>query len=635
VRISGALFLLFHLLPAAWVAATLGRPLPWLVGSLLLSFIILLWVAVDGDIWRRLSGVVASGTLGLLNAAFAVSYYFQDGGFNAAFFYHMDRHSLRVGHDEYGLLMYTCAAYLLCSAAWPLFLRKQKWVPRRGYVAAALLIGLGTFTPLFSLSVFMVDVLGGRTSNPFLVDVGSRPELQRLPTERVPRNIVLIYGESIEQLYFDREVFGDLLPQLTDLRDRALVFDNIRSVAGTTWTIAGLVASQCALPLVVNHSGNTSLASIDVPYPAQNCFADVLRAYDYETVYLNGAGLDFAGKGNFLRAHGYGQVLGRDELLPQLPDSEYHGGWGLFDDSLFDLAAKKLAELQSGDRPFLLTILTLDTHHPNGNPSASCRDFDGNDNAILDAVHCTDQVAGRFISEMIQGGGFPNTLIAFVSDHLALRNTAWDVLTEHKKRRRLTFFVLGSDIEPKVVDARGTAFDIAPTLLDLAGLPNYHEFNLGSSLLTGQDGFWFRNPREAGELARNTSFLGEELVLDRDVEFVLDGPSIRIGGRRFTANYAGYALHSKIYGIIFDDQRRFKGFTSAKTLESFENRVGDDFVLAVSKNPRFRERFGVGSSEARLYCYAGFPSRDGHVFELLERKVKLPVERIEALFEGS
>jgi hypothetical protein len=64
------------------------------------------------------------------------------------------------------------------------------------------------------------------------------------------------------------------------------------------------------------------------------------------------------------------------------------------------------------------------------------------------------------------------------------------------------------------------------------------------------------------------------------------------------------------------------------------DRLGDDFVLAISKNPSFRDRYGAQSTEARLYCYAGFPSRDGHVFESLNGKVRVPVERIEALFEG-
>jgi phosphoglycerol transferase len=627
------LFLLFHVLPALWTAAALGRPIPsWMIGSGLLAFLVHR-LATNGAFWGRLTGVVASGSLGLLSVGFAISYYFQDGGFNAAFFYHADVPSIRVGHQEYGVLMYSSLFYILCSAALPLLLPARTESRHRGFLVAAALVGLATYTPIHSLLGFLIPSLAESSDSSSVVETRLRPDIQKLPTESAPRNIILIYGESIEQLYFEREIFGDLLPRLTELRDRALVFDNIRQVGGTTWTIAGLVASQCALPLNVGFSGNTSLASIDVPYPAANCFADVLRGYGYETVYLNGAGLDFAGKGNFLRAHGFAHVLGRDELAPLLPDPNYIGGWGLYDDSLFELAKQKLGELQEGQPPFLLTVLTLDTHHPNGNPSASCRALPGNENPILDAVHCTDQIVGRFIDELMSTEGFANTIVAFVSDHLSLRNTAWDVLTEHRAERRLTFFVLGPDIEPGIVHAQGTPFDIGPTLLELAGLPNYHEFNLGSSLMRGRNGYWYRNLREARELAKNTSFVGDDLVLDSDVVFDATGPSIRIGDRSFRPNFAGYALNDNIYGIVFDDERRFVGFASAETLDAFESIVGDDFVVAVSKNREFIEHFGGEPSAGNLHCFAGFPTRSSHMLEPVTTSLTIPSRRIQPLFE--
>jgi phosphoglycerol transferase len=52
--------------------------------------------------------------------------------------------------------------------------------------------------------------------------------------------------------------------------------------------------------------------------------------------------------------------------------------WGLYDDMLFIEAEKKLDELESHpNTPFNLTLLTIDTHGPNGYVSKHCANQHG------------------------------------------------------------------------------------------------------------------------------------------------------------------------------------------------------------------------------------------------------------------
>src|SRR5690606_11663260 len=98
----------------------------------------------------------------------------------------------------------------------------------------------------------------------------------------------------------------------------------------------------------------------------------------YRQSFIGGASTRFAGKGTFLRRHGYDEVLGVEELVWYLDDPNYLNNWGLYDDNTFAAAANKFDELASDpSRPFNLTMLTVDTHHPIGTPSRSCTPYGG------------------------------------------------------------------------------------------------------------------------------------------------------------------------------------------------------------------------------------------------------------------
>ena len=191
------------------------------------------------------------------------------------------------------------------------------------------------------------------------------------------------------------------------------------------------------------------------------CLPDILNIANYQQVFMGG---DFAGKGEFLNAHSFDRVLGRDELIPRMADPSYLGGWGLFDDSLFDLALEEFNVLAQSEEPFNLTILTVDTHHPTGEPSASCDHYPHSDNSILQAVHCTDQLIGRFIENLHHHPVYEDTVIVLTSDHLGMRNNAFPLFPQDYDRK-LYFNVLSSMHR-----------DLAPTILGLLDVEHSASF---------------------------------------------------------------------------------------------------------------------------------------------------------------
>src|SRR5207248_2066007 len=63
-----------------------------------------------------------------------------------------------------------------------------------------------------------------------------------------PKNLILIYVESLENTYSDKQLFGyDLLHSLHELK--GISFKNYIQMPGTGWTIAAMVSTQCGVPL--------------------------------------------------------------------------------------------------------------------------------------------------------------------------------------------------------------------------------------------------------------------------------------------------------------------------------------------------------------------------------------------------
>lgn len=236
---------------------------------------------------------------------------------------------------------------------------------------------------------------------------------------------------------------------------------------GTNWTIAGMVGSQCGMPLIVdNHESSNSLYKVKSFMPNATCMGDYLNRASYSTYYFGGADITFGAKDRFYQEHGFNSINGITELSKSHAIKE-KSPWGIYDEDLFEILKKEIRNIKHQNSPYALVALNLDTHHPYGHLSPSCRGKNYGDGKIkiLNAVHCSDALVADLV-QYIQSED-PNAVIVISSDHLAMPNDAFSIL--EKQNRRNLFMVLGKGIQPQSITEKSSTFDFGATALNFLG----------------------------------------------------------------------------------------------------------------------------------------------------------------------
>ena len=298
------------------------------------------------------------------------------------------------------------------------------------------------------------------------------------------KNLLVIYLESAEKTFSD-PVFGDTYAELGQLIEKSTDFTNVNQVEQTNWTVAGMVASQCGIPLRPLSLNTYFNSEIEAKFlPGVTCLGDILSDNGYTLTYMGGADINFAGKGQFYRTHKFQRVLGINELSNNL-NNEYQNKWGLYDDTLFELAYSEIKRLRSNDQPFGLFLLTIAGHTPNGYIAKKCAENINQTqrNAYLSAIKCSGYLAHEFLSKLRQNGLLEDTLIVVLSDHLSVMHSQSPLL--ENLERRNTLFISPPISDSSLIGKAATTMDIFPTILEALDFKLNEEgaAGLGRSLL--------------------------------------------------------------------------------------------------------------------------------------------------------
>jgi phosphoglycerol transferase len=560
-------FALFHAAVPVVCVAIYGASPVWIPGSLLFSIAAYFTACRSGSPIVKTILCLASGINMFLTLMLGVSYYMQGTGFNAQYFYHLDITTLNIAKEAYGGVFYPSVLGLLLAFVAPLLLfYRQKSELKLRALSTTLLwaAALAMSYPVQSLVTYRMGhgddlsiALSDLAINAPVTGVTDPHPGKALQSfednEAVTKNIILIYAEGLEQLYFDETIFGDIVPNIRKLSEQAHRFTNVYQVS----------------------------ASTKRPFEGEKCLGDILKQNGYETVFLGGAPLAFAGKGNFLRTHGYNKTLGKRKLTAMMDDPSYNTGWGLYDDSLFELAIEELESLENGDKPYLLTLLTLDTHHPDGHPSASCEKLSDTADRMSNAVFCSDQLISGFIKKAMDTADMQETIIVLFSDHLALRNTLWDKLKAHQKQRRLTWMFF-DDQPGRVFDQVATHFDFAPTLLETAGISGYPTLSQGRSLLAQYDLPTSGTPPDADVAEVPRSLLSKATLKESGFEISYEDLTITVGDLSIKASKNGWKFHSGLFLLLFDEDGRVTDTLYSNDFALLMQELDGVFVVGMS-----------------------------------------------------
>jgi hypothetical protein len=435
----------------------------------------------------------------LLCAADAVSWVIQGSSFNDRFFAHVNVGNIPVAFEAYPWASLATVIALVCvfvAACAALRRAANHRVTRIAGFAALLFVALACAVDAAPHRLYGYFMHAERTEDMADSAYGARIRAMldtepSKPAEVVAnpgRNLVFVYLESVERTYTDEKRFPGLTPNINRLRVQGLDFSGLATFPGVTYTIAGLFSSQCGAPYLINsifgddfgklgfvpNNDNTTASSF---HPELACLGDVLHAAGYDQTFLSGVALSFANKDDFFRMHGFDHALGKPQIEALHDGKLTSEGWGLHDSDLFDEALAQYRRKQAAGKPFSVMLSTVDTHPPRGYLLPGCEPYAAIRNPMLDAVHCTDQLLGRFIEQLSNEPGAKDTLVVVMSDHVAMRNAASGLYPPDDQRQPLLFVLNAGQGERPV---RMYHMDIAPTVLGLLGVRSNVRFMAGT-----------------------------------------------------------------------------------------------------------------------------------------------------------
>lgn len=360
-----------------------------------------------------------------------------------------------------------------------------KWIKKYAFLYAAGLNIAACLFFCFRLSVFSYVWYTFSEPSSFYETYYTVPQKQHNTVTKKPKNLILIYAESIENTYTMTDFFPEnLLPKLSERAAKQVSFKGFFHVEGTQWTTAGMVSTLCGIPMKKlskrkdrNKTAQIQQASL---LPSAYCVPDFLHDHGYQTFYLTGSDITFGAIGAFIDSHSFDDYFDLIKYGKENITKETKGLWGFNDRTLFRLARKELSRLAQSDKPFFLMMNTIDSHHPDGFVDQTCPTKYGD---FKDVVLCTDQQIDSFMTWIEQQPFYKETVIIVLGDHVAMKNTLYKTLLKNNQREVFNLFINSSLSKPS--DRPFTSFDLAPTILEAVGFPlASNQFGLGISLFS-------------------------------------------------------------------------------------------------------------------------------------------------------
>ena len=306
--------------------------------------------------------------------------------------------------------------------------------------------------------------------------------IPELKDNGIKKNVIFIFAESIEDNFSDANYWGEnLIPMLSKLKGEGISFSGYFPVNGTNWTLASNVSVFCGVPI------RTQLRDRLGPQtqkflPGAVCLPDLLHQSGYYNVFVKGAYITFVGTDVFIKEHNFDEIWGRDEIIEQNYAQKEDIGleeYGISDVKLFEFTKQKITELAETDKPFFISVQTLDTHFPHGYVQPSCEVKYGDSR---DAVKCSDKMIYDFVKWCQEQDFYDNTLIFVVGDHLMMSASDIAKLSEAYPKREIYNVVLTKDIKPQSIYKPYSMFDWSAAVADKAGIIKENRLGLGVSL---------------------------------------------------------------------------------------------------------------------------------------------------------
>ena len=280
-------------------------------------------------------------------------------------------------------------------------------------------------------------------------------------------NFIIVFLES--HRYVDVKKSS---PFLCSLMNTGLNFSRMHT-SGLP-TVGGLLSSLTGMP---THS--TKMQVTDLPFINMPSFAFYLRDVGWRADFFSAADPAWDNLGVWMAKWYDKQHYSRERE----------------DDSLFwDFASSFVKDsLANKGKPFLATFITRSNHYP-FDFAANMPQAEKNKSIqerVIYTMNYADRQLARFVHSIQNEAWFENTYLIILADHgfpLGEKGNSSMGGGAYYSSTHIPFVIAGKDIPQKTDTVSASQIDIAPTILDLAGIEEPNPF-MGHSLLKKRKDF--------------------------------------------------------------------------------------------------------------------------------------------------
>ncbi|MEE0945851.1 MAG: LTA synthase family protein [Acutalibacteraceae bacterium] len=394
------------------------------------------------------------------------------------------------------------------------------------FALATLLVAVTFFVARLRVGSYIVTT---STESDFIESNYVDPNKTTLTFPQQKRNVIYIFLESMENTYGDTSAGGNItqnyIPELYELAENNINFSHNNGIggalsyAGTTWTSAAMTAQTSGMLVKVpvvsgGYGGEDSFLS------GITTIGEVLAQNGYNQMLLVGSDADFGGRKTYFTEHGNYSIVDINSLKAEgrLPQ-DYREWWGFEDKKVFQFAKEEITKLSQQDKPFNFTVLTADTHFPDGYICDICDK--NHDEQYANVLSCASKQVYEFVNWIKEQPFYENTTVIISGDHLTM-DPEFLKDTEENYTRTVYNCIINSAVAPVAEKNRnfGT-FDMFPTTLAAMGVKiDGDRLGLGTNLfsasptLTELYGFEMLDK----ELQKKSVFYNEEILELESIE---------------------------------------------------------------------------------------------------------------------
>jgi len=335
---------------------------------------------------------------------------------------------------------------------------------------------------LFSAQTHFVHYLNMKSGKSDLYEnYYVKPDKSIITFPEKKRNLIYIYLESIENTYASKQAGGsqekNYISELTELtKDKDSVsFSNTRQLGGASVFVPSITFTQGST--VAQTSGVSLNTKIFPPYTAKEFpstvrLEDILHDNGYEQLYIEGSNGEFSMYDKYVGRYENSEVFDRKTASDRGytdENADYIWKWGIEDRKLIDVTKQLITQMSQKDKPFFVTMYTMDTHtFECGHRCPNCDSSINND--YLASVDCCSKMVSEFVKWIKQQPFYENTTIILVGDHLGNKKTTMVDIDDDYVRTTYNCIINPAKQASSTQNRVFSSLDMFPTALSAIGV---------------------------------------------------------------------------------------------------------------------------------------------------------------------